>query len=170
MTAPFLSFSLCPAFNWSRARGIQGASLSERREKRHLCQSREILGRDHLLCSGVATSHSQVILSSLFSLSLSFRLSIIAYLASMRRSGGTFKRGRKIWRFNLLTVDTIGFLLLWIVGFNERAMLWAFFNASIWPYGSENEWHSMISHVRNYIEYFLFQVSTTRISFTYRWN
>ncbi|CAD1475936.1 unnamed protein product, partial [Heterotrigona itama] len=54
---------LCPAQGFPvpsfRARGIQGASLSERREKRHLCQSREILGRDHLLCSGIATSHSQ---------------------------------------------------------------------------------------------------------------
>lgn len=46
----------------SRARGIQGARLPERRQKRHLRESSEILGRDHLRRSGIASPDSQVIL------------------------------------------------------------------------------------------------------------
>jgi len=43
-----------------RARGIEGASLSERRQEQHLRKKREILARADLLRSGIATSGSQV--------------------------------------------------------------------------------------------------------------
>lgn len=45
-----------------RARGIEGARLSERREEHHLRKKREIVARANLLCSGIAATESQVTL------------------------------------------------------------------------------------------------------------
>lgn len=53
------SFSL-GVFVGRRTGWIQGARLSERREKRHLRQSRENLARDYVRRSGLATPDSQV--------------------------------------------------------------------------------------------------------------
>ena len=46
----------------SRARGIEGARLSERREKQHLCKKCEIVTRANLRRSSIATSGSQVMM------------------------------------------------------------------------------------------------------------
>lgn len=67
----------------SRARGIQGARLPERRQKRHLRESSEILGRDHLRRSGIASPDSQVILL----------LSPFSFSACSR--GGAYVRGTR---------------------------------------------------------------------------
>ncbi|KAH0947632.1 hypothetical protein HN011_008031 [Eciton burchellii] len=53
----------CPAQGFPvpsfRARGIESASLSERRQEQHLRKKREIIARANLLRSGIATSESQ---------------------------------------------------------------------------------------------------------------